>query len=40
MDNQNLIAFISAAEKKSFSKAAAILDVTQSTISKRIATRI
>jgi DNA-binding transcriptional LysR family regulator len=37
MDNQNLIAFISAAEKKSFSKAAAILDVTQSTISKRIA---
>ena len=37
MDNQNLIAFISAAEKKSFSAAAATLDVTQSTISKRIA---
>ena len=37
MDNQNLSAFIAVAESKSFSEAAYILDVTQSTISKRIA---
>lgn len=37
MDNQNLSAFIIVAENKSFSEAAYVLDVTQSTISKRIA---
>ena len=37
MDNQNLNAFIAVAESKSFSEAANLLDVTQSTISKRIA---
>jgi DNA-binding transcriptional LysR family regulator len=37
MDNQNLSAFIIVAENKSFSEAAHVLDVTQSTISKRIA---
>ena len=37
MDNQNLSAFIIAAENKSFSEAAYLLNVTQSTISKRIA---
>ena len=37
MDNQNLSAFIMVAENKSFSEAAYVLDVTQSTISKRIA---
>ena len=37
MDNQNLSAFIIVAENKSFSAAAYVLDVTQSTISKRIA---
>ena len=37
MDNQNLSAFIVVAENKSFSEAAYQLDVTQSTISKRIA---
>ena len=37
MDNQNLRAFIIVAENKSFSEAAYVLDVTQSTISKRIA---
>lgn len=37
MDNQNLSTFIIVAENKSFSEAAYVLDVTQSTISKRIA---
>ena len=37
MDNQNLSAFINVAETNSFSEAAFLLDVTQSTISKRIA---
>ncbi|MEZ8133100.1 MAG: DNA-binding transcriptional LysR family regulator [Polaribacter sp.] len=37
MDNQNLSAFIKVAETNSFSEAAFLLDVTQSTISKRIA---
>jgi DNA-binding transcriptional LysR family regulator len=37
VDNQNLNAFIAVAESKSFSEAANLLDVTQSTISKRIA---
>ena len=37
VDNQNLNAFIAVAESKSFSEAANLLDVTQTTISKRIA---
>ena len=37
MDKHNLNAFITVAETKSFSSAAEILHVTQSTISKRIA---
>ena len=37
MDNQNLSAFIKVAETNSFSEAAFLLEVTQSTISKRIA---